>query len=105
MLQLPSALDDRTLHFVNLNRWTREGKPAQWMLGKFWQIDQNIYDEFLNMLPPIYCVGGFRLCERLTDDIASTFLTVGPRLWCAFTNLTDTRPEKMISHIARETQS
>ncbi|MER8983943.1 hypothetical protein [Mesorhizobium sp. M0843] len=102
MFQLPSAQGDRTLHYVNLNRWTREGKPADWMLGKFWQIDQTIYDEFLEMLPPIYCPGGFRLCERLTDDIAATYLKVGPYHWCTFTNLTTTRPEKMVAHISRQ---
>ncbi|TPL42593.1 hypothetical protein [Mesorhizobium sp. B2-4-5] len=103
MLQLPSAKGDRTLHFVNLNRWTREGKPAEWMLGKFWQIDREIYEEFLNLLPPIYCPGGFRLCERLTGEIAATYLQVGPYHWCAFSDLQDMNAAKMVAHIWRET--
>ncbi|RWM86483.1 MAG: DUF1419 domain-containing protein [Mesorhizobium sp.] len=101
MFQLPSARDDRTLHFVNLNRYQREGQQAEWMLGKFWQIDAQIYDEFLNLLPPIYCGGGFRMCERLTRDIAATYFKVGDDYWCGFTDLTDTRPEKLLRAIYR----
>ncbi len=99
--QFPSARGDRTLHFENLNRHHRKGRPATWMLGKFWQIDTQIYLEFLDLLPPIYCRGGFRLCERLTGDIATTYLKVGPDYWCGYTDLTSTRPEKMLSHISR----
>ncbi|WP_202361536.1 hypothetical protein [Mesorhizobium sp. 131-3-5] len=72
------------------------------MLGKFWQIDNKIYDEFLNLLPSICCAGGFRLCERLTGEIAATYLKVGPHYWCALTDLSSTKPEKMVALIARQ---
>lgn len=101
MFQLPSAQGDRTLHYVNLNRYSREGQPAEWMLGKFWQIDENIYDYALGELPPVYCPGGFRCIERLTGDIAATYLKIGPYYWCAFTDLTTTQPAKMVAHISR----
>lgn len=101
MYQLPSARDDRTLHYVNLSRYTREGKPAEWMLGKFWQIDESLYDEFLSMLPPRYCTGGFRMSERLTGEIAATFVQVGGQYWCGFTDLTTLKPEKLVSHISK----
>lgn len=101
MLQLPSARGDRRQHYLNLNLYKMELQNADWMLGKFWQIDQEIYDEFLNLLPPIYCAGGFRLCERLTRDIAATFVKVGNDYWCAFTDLQDTQAGKMVAHIAR----
>ncbi|WP_287228348.1 DUF1419 domain-containing protein [Mesorhizobium sp.] len=101
MLQLPSALNDRRQHYLNLNQYKMELQNADWMLGKFWQIDREIYDEFLNLLPPIYCAGGFRLCERLTGDIAATYLRVGSDYWCGFTDLRDTQAGKMVAHIAR----
>ncbi|WP_287094880.1 DUF1419 domain-containing protein [Mesorhizobium sp.] len=101
MLQLPSALNDRTLHFVNLNRYQREGQQAEWMLGKFWQIDAQIYDEFLNLLPPRYCSCGFRMSERLTRDIAATYLRIGNDYWCGFSDLQGTPADKLAAHIAR----
>jgi hypothetical protein len=101
MLQLASALGNSAQHYDNLNRYHREGQPAHWMLGKFWQIDEAIHDYALEELPPDYCVGGFRCIERLTGDIAATYLKVGPGYWCAMTDLTSTKPELMIKVIIR----
>jgi len=98
---LKSARNDRTQHYANLNDYTRNGYPAEQMLGKFWQIDEAIFDYALGELPPIYCHGGFRCCERLTGDIAATYLQVGGGYWCAMTDLTSTRPEQMVRVISK----
>lgn len=103
MHQLPSAKGDRTLHFKNLNRWQTDGYPAHQMLGKWWQIDREIYREFEDMLPPYYCASGFRMMERLTGDISATYLKVGADYWCCFSNLQETNAAKMVAHIWRET--
>lgn len=101
MLQLPSARGNSPQHYANLNRYHREGQPARWMLGKFWQIDEAIYDYALGELPPVYCVGGFRCIERLTGDIAATYLKFGADYWCAMTDLSSTTPAKMFAVIGR----
>ena len=63
------------------------------MLGKFWQIDEDISDEFLEMLPPIYAAGGFSMCERLAGDTTATFQRIGGQYWCSYANRTTTTPE------------
>jgi hypothetical protein len=51
MRLLPSAYRDRTQHFVNLNDH-RPGQGAS-RVGDVWRIDQDIYDYFLEILPPL----------------------------------------------------
>ncbi|MGO7308735.1 hypothetical protein ACCS91_33310 [Rhizobium ruizarguesonis] len=99
MQQLPSARDNRSQHFANLNQYRNEGFPAVKMLGRFWMIDETIYEEFLNMLPPAYCAGGFRMIEKLTDDISATFLKIGPHYWCGYTDRETVEPHRLLNHI------
>lgn len=80
--QLPSARDRRNQHFANLNHYRTEGLPASAMHGKFWMIDEDIFEEFLNMLPPIYVPGGFQMIEKLTGDIATAYIQIGAHYWC-----------------------
>lgn len=84
--QLKSARGDRSQHFANLNHYQAEGVRAHTMEGKFWQIDEDIFDEFLNVLPPNYVSGGFRMIEKLTYDLAATYLKVGDTFWCGYCN-------------------
>ncbi|RWI47561.1 MAG: DUF1419 domain-containing protein [Mesorhizobium sp.] len=100
MHQLPDAKNDRDQHYRNLNLWQRLEEPASCMLGKFWKIDEATYDEFENLLPPRYCAGGFRMSERLTGDIAATFIRVGQDYWCGFTDLNTTPATHLVAHIA-----
>jgi hypothetical protein len=100
---LKSARGDRSQHFANLNQYRERDQPAATMLGMWWEIDEAIYEEFLNMLPPAYCTGGFRMIEKLTDDIAATFQRVGDRYFCSFTNRETVEPHRMLNHITRET--
>lgn len=101
MQQLPSAHNNRSQHFANLNLYRDMGIPAHKMLGMFWEIDVEIYDEFLNILPPAYCAGGFRMIEKLTDDIAATYLQVSGRYWCGYTCRQTLEPHRMLNHIGR----
>lgn len=98
--RLPDSIGDMPQTYANMNAykadWNVEG-----MLGAYWEIDAETYDHFLNILPPRYCAGGFRMSERLTDDIAATFLQVRGRYWCAYTNLRDLKPADMIAAIAK----
>lgn len=105
MQQLPSAKGNRSQHFANLNQHREEGFPAEDMTNRFWEIDEDIFDEFLNLLPPIYTTAGFRLIENLTDDITATFFKVEGRYWCGYTNTTDILPWKMAAHIREMTCS
>lgn len=102
MQQLPSARNNRSQHFANLNLYRDIGIPAHKMLGMFWEIDEQIYDEFLNILPPAYCAGGFRMIEKLTDDIAATYLKVSGRYWCGYTDREQTSAAHFINFM-RET--
>lgn len=101
MQQLPSARGDRTLHFKNLNRYQTDGYEAHLMVGKFWEVDEKLYWEFLELLPPEYCAGGFRMIEKLTGSIAATYFKIGDRYWCAYTDREVTEPHRMLNHIAR----
>ena len=100
-MQLESAKGSFDQHYQNLNDYQRNGYPAHLMAGKFWQIDEQIYDEFLGMLPPVYCPGGFRMCENLTGDIAATYLKLGSHYWCAMTDHVVTPPKLMVAVIGR----
>ncbi|WP_181176972.1 MULTISPECIES: DUF1419 domain-containing protein [unclassified Mesorhizobium] len=102
MQQLTSAQGDSDQHYRNLNLYQRLGKPAESMLGCYWQIDEKAYHFFEALLPPRYCAGGFRLSERLTGDIAATYLKVGAHYWCGFTDLGDTPATALVAHIALE---
>jgi len=100
--QLPSARGNSTVHYDNLNRYSREGRPAADTEREFWQIDQDIFNEFLNMLPPIYVPHGFAMREMLTGSITSHFFEIDGDYWCATLNLSDkAEPQKMVNHIRK----
>jgi hypothetical protein len=101
MMMLRSAKGDPAQHYANLNDYTRNGFPARWMLGKYWQIDEAIYWHFLEMLPPETVDHGFRMIERLTGDIAATYLEIDGDYWCAMTDRTSTPPDKMVRAIRK----
>lgn len=52
-------------------------------VGARWEIDEAIYNEFLNILPPLGWRGdSFYLCEFLFDDITHRFSREGERFFC-----------------------
>lgn len=85
--ELPSAAGNEEQHYLNLNAYQRGGFNAALMHGAFWRIDASTYEYFESMLPPVYIPMGFRMCEMLTDDIASCFFKVGDEYWCGYANV------------------
>lgn len=87
----------RKRHFANLNSY-REipgyadadtlGERAAILaaiVGKRWEIDEDLYDEFLNILPPLGWHGGvFYMREFTFDDITTKFSKEGNRYFCEF---------------------
>lgn len=49
------------------------------------KINESIYDEFLNVLPPLaWRDGSFCICEMLTDDITAVFFQQSGRFFCGY---------------------
>jgi hypothetical protein len=89
----------REEHFRRLNDYRQSREYAGWyraiggeapdpdslpsLLGQRWEITAELYDEFLNMLPPMGWRGGvFFMCEYTFDDITSRFSREGERYFC-----------------------
>ncbi len=52
-------------------------------IGRRWEIDADLYDEFLNILPPLGWRGhSFYMGEFLFDDITHKFSRIGDRYFC-----------------------
>ena len=80
---LPSAYRDRTQHFVNLNAH-RPGQAAS-RVGDVWRIDEEIYDHFLEILPPLDWRGSsFLISEALAGDIHSAYFECDGSLYSGF---------------------
>lgn len=94
--------DLRATHFARLNAYTRTREYAEWyqtiggpapaadlpsLAGQRWEIDEAIYDEFLEMMPPIYAPGGFFTCEETFDGYHARFTREGDRYYCEFARL------------------
>jgi hypothetical protein len=59
--------------------------PLKTLIGDRWEIDEEIYDDFLNMLPPMGWRGGaFYMSEFTFDDITAKFSKEGGKYWCEF---------------------
>lgn len=60
-----------------------DGLPS--LIGARWQIDERIYHEFLEMLPPMGWSGGtFYMCEFTFSDITTKYTREGDRYFCEF---------------------
>lgn len=88
----------RTRHYERLNDYRnsleyqqspccfdkREGDFPS-LLGARWEIDRDIYEDFLEMLPPLGWRGGvFYMREFSFDDITTKFSKEGDRYYCEF---------------------
>lgn len=96
MEQTPEAIRDN--HYENLNAYrdlpgyadrhrSNETAAAFFasLTGRRWEIDAAIYDEFLNMLPPLHWRNGsFYMIEPLFDGIAAKFTHEGGRYYCEY---------------------
>ena len=57
--------------------------PLPSLVGARWEIDRDIYEEFLEMLPPLGWRGGtFYMCEFSFGDITAKFTREGDRYFC-----------------------
>jgi len=80
---LPSAYRNRTQHFVNLNAH-RPGQAAA-RVGDVWKIDGDIYDHFLEILPPLDLRGSsFLVSEALAADIHSAYFACDGAMYSGF---------------------
>jgi hypothetical protein len=90
----------RKRHFERLNSYRHSAEYAEYakaigaevpsgdlrcLIGDRWEIDEAIYDEFLEMLPPLGWRGGsFYMSEFSFDDITAKFSKHGDRYYCEF---------------------
>lgn len=101
--QLPSAKGSQHQHYRNMNSYRNDGLPAEAMHGAWWQIDEEIYDYFMGMLPPIYVPGGFAMCERLTGDLSAFYWKLGTEYVCCYTLIGNVRDQSsLMNHIGKQ---
>lgn len=90
----------RQHHFERLNAYRHSTEYADYarsigssppagdlpsLIGNRWEIDKAIYDEFLEMLPPLGWRGGtFYMREFTFDDITTKFTKEGEKYYCEF---------------------
>lgn len=64
----------------------KENLPS--LLNNRWEINEELYWEFLEMLPPVgYTNGCFFMCERLFDNISAYFSKEGGKYYCEYRRL------------------
>lgn len=93
MSDQPESLYDA--HISELNAYTRDPEYLKLVtyedreaffekqIGRRWEIDEAIYDEFLEMLPPMGWRGNtFYMREFTFGDITSKFSREGDRYFC-----------------------
>ena len=92
--------ETRTHHFERLNSYRNSVEYAEYareigaevpqgnfpsLLGNRWEIDEAIYHEFLEMLPPLgWRNGSFFMSEFSFDDITAKFTREGDKYFCEF---------------------
>jgi hypothetical protein len=68
----------REEHFANLNGYDNDGRysPGEcaYVVGHRWEVTEEIFNEFLNVLPPIRWIGdSFCMSEMLSGSITSMY--------------------------------
>jgi hypothetical protein len=90
----------RTRHFERLNSYRNSKEFAEYyrsignqvpegelpsLIGDRWEIDEEIYHEFLEMLPPLgWKKGLFYMMEFSFGDITTKFSKEGDKYYCEF---------------------
>ena len=106
--------DIRRNHFARLNAYANSAEYAEYarsigaevppgdlppLIGNRWEIDREIYNEFLEMLPPLGWRGGaFYMSEFSFDDITAKFSREGDKYYCEFARY----PERHVDRVARD---
>ena len=74
--------ENRDNHFARLNDYSQSN------VGQRWEIDEAIYTEFLEMMPPLHWRGGsFFMCEECFGGLHAKFTEEGGRYFCEFAPL------------------
>ncbi len=69
---------DQTFALIN-----RGYAPEQRSAGQYFETTREIYEYFLNVLPPMdYTADGFSMSEFATDTLTDAFLRVSGRFYC-----------------------
>lgn len=72
------ANHDQTFALIN-----RGYAPEQRNAGQYFETTRELYDYFLNLLPPMdYTADGFSMSEYATDTLTDAFLRVSGRFYC-----------------------
>lgn len=95
--------ETRTNHFARLNDYRNSAEYQAYareighappegnlpsLIGNRWEIDEAIYDEFLEMMPPLHWRGGsFYCCEEAFGGLHAKFTREAGRYWCEFARL------------------
>src|SRR5271163_4930279 len=90
----------RTQHYQRLNGYRHSAEYAEHareagypvpedelpsLIGKRWEIDCEIYEEFLGMLPPMgWRNGSFFMCEFSFGDVTAKYTREGDKYFCEF---------------------
>lgn len=81
----------RETHFILLNDRPPSDVPhfgearGKWYEGKWWEIRQEEYQYFLEILPPLHMQDGFfALCEFTTGNVTSAFFKIKDRYFCGY---------------------
>ncbi len=62
-----------------------EEKPTRSLIGDRWEINEELYYEFLEMLPPMgWRNGAFFMCEFTFDNITNRFSQEEGKFYCEF---------------------
>jgi len=71
------------------------------LLGVRWRIDERIYNEFLEILPPMRWRGGsFLICEFVFGSITTKYTREGDSYWCEFF---DAKGERNVASVSSPT--
>jgi len=97
----------RENHFSRLNSYRQSKEYQDWyqsisgvvpetdfpsLIGKRWEVTGEIYDEFLDMLPPVAFDGSrFYMSEESFDGYRAKFSREGDRYYCEFARYPELR--------------
>lgn len=100
--------DIRTRHFERLNSYRNSAEYAQYareigadvpqgdlpsLIGNRWEIDEQTYREFLEMLPPLgWRSGSFYLSEFTFGDITTKYTKDRDKYYCEFARFPERKP-------------
>jgi hypothetical protein len=98
----------RAHHFERLNSYRKSAEYAQYarevgadvpqgdlpsLIGNRWEIDEQLYHEFLEVLPPLgWRNGSFYLSEFTFGDITTKYTKDGDQYYCEFARFPERKP-------------